>query len=359
MVRWVIVTQINPEDGRTYPQTFLRGMAKFAGAVALLVVVALVAALVLESLRMRRLRAITPPGEIYRIGERKAHLVCSGAGSPTLLLEAGLGDDFLSWRRVQPALSRVTRVCSYDRAGYGWSSPLPGARDTDHFVSELHDLVAAANIEGQVVLMGHSMGGLIIRKYATVYPQGVAGMVFVDASTPTQVERLPREFSAEGDFSSMDKLLRPFGVTRMRGHCGAEDAATPEVNDLLRWHDCRRSVMETDDREAAAFAESCEETKGTGPFGEIPILIFSQDPALHFGEDVPLSAGERGAEVWNTLQEELKQLSPRSRRIIARGSTHYIHQLRPELVIGQVSHTIAEIRGEEPPRKDYGSTTTQ
>jgi len=319
----------------------------------------LLVAYVVEAVRVHRLRSVPVPGEILSIGGRSVHLYCTGSGSPTLLLEAGLGDDFLSWRRVQPALSRTTRVCSYDRAGYGWSTAIPGTRDTDHFVAELHDLLAAAHIDGPIVLMGHSMGGLIVRKYASLYPQGIVGMVFVDTSTPTQVERLPAELSGGGDFTSADELLLPFGVTRMRGHCGVEDPATPEFNSLLRNHDCLRGVIDTDDREAAAFPASAHEALNTGPFGQIPILIFSQDPALHFGDDLPLAAARRGAVVWNTLQEELKQLSPRSRRIIARGSTHYIHQLRPELVIREVNHLVGEIRGTEPARSDYGSTTTE
>lgn len=325
-----------------------------------LVAVLFLAGIVVEAVRMHRLRSVLPPGENYNIGGRNVHLYCSGSGSPTLLFETGLGDDFLSWRRVQPALSRTTRVCSYDRAGYGWSTAIPGPRDTDHIVDELHELVTEAHIDGPIVLVGHSMGGLILRKYATVYPQRVVGMVFVDSSTPTQVERLPAEFSGGGDFTRADELLLPFGITRLRGHCGVEDPVTPEFNALLRRHDCLRVVMDTDDREAAAFRASAHEAMNTGPFDQMPILIFSQDPALHFG-DVPFSevTKENAAATWNILQEELKQLSPRSRRIIARGSTHYVHQLRPELVIREVNHLIAEIRGTEPARSDYGSTTTQ
>jgi hypothetical protein len=157
-----------------------------------------------------------------------------------------------------------------------------------------------------------------------------------------------------------DKLLLPFGITRLRGHCGVEDPMTPDMKTELEFHDCRREVFDLTDQEEIDFTDSCREAKDTGPFGDIPILIFSQDPALHFGEsEIPLAIAQQGAATWNTLQEELKQLSPRSRRIIAKGSTHYIHLIRPELVIGEVTHLIAGIRGEEPPRHDYGSTTVQ
>jgi len=328
-------------------------------ALVLLGMVTLAAGWLIESVRMHRLGSNPPPGTRYQIGEYSSHLVCTGTGSPTLLLEAGLGDDFLSWRRVQPALSRVTRACSYDRAGYGWSAARSGPRDTDHVAQELHALVAEAHIDGPIVLMGHSAGGLFIRKYASLYPQGIVGMVFVDSSTPTQFERLPAEFGGVEDFT-WDKLFLPFGITRLRGHCGVLDPSTPELKPQLEWHDCTKNAFATTEQEEKDFPQSCQEAKGTGPFGDIPILIFSQDPALHFGE-LPYSAAtlQQAATTWNTLQEELKQLSPRSRRIIARGSTHYVQILRPVLVIGEVKHLIGEIRGSEPPRQDYGSTTTQ
>jgi len=155
-----------------------------------------------------------------------------------------------------------------------------------------------------------------------------------------------------------DKLFLPFGITRLRGRCGVTDASTPTLEQQLEWHDCTRNAFATTEQEERDFSRSCSEAKGTGPFGDIPILILSQDPKLHFGE-LPFSLAtlQRSATTWNTLQEELKQLSPRSRRIIARGSTHYIQILRPELVIREVEEMIGEIRGNQQPRQDYGSTT--
>jgi pimeloyl-ACP methyl ester carboxylesterase len=330
-------------------------------AVRLLIALIAVAAVAwaIESARMYRLAHHAPPGELLTVDGYQMHLDCVGEGSPTLVLEAGLGDDFLSWRRVQPELSKTTRVCSYDRAGYGWSAPRPGPRDTDHIARELHGLLTAARITGPIVLMGHSAGGLFIRKYAALYPDGIAGLIFVDASTPTQVERLPARFRIDESFL-WDKLLLPFGVTRMRDDCGEEDAQTPAVNDLMRWHDCRLSVFRTVEDEEKAFPASCNEAKHTGPFPAARVLIFSQDPAENFGNvPLPLDVRREGAATWNDLQEELKQLSPHSQRIIARGSTHYVQLLRPELVIREVRGFVIGARSGVPPSSGYGTTTTQ
>lgn len=126
-----------------------------------------------------------PPGDTYLVAAHRMHMICTWSG-PTLVLDAGGGNDALVWGGVQPWLSRTTRVCAYDRAGFGWSDALPPPRDADHITSELHQLLLQANISGPIVLMGHSIAGIYIRDYATRFPSDVAGLVFVDSSTPLQ-----------------------------------------------------------------------------------------------------------------------------------------------------------------------------
>ena len=127
-----------------------------------------------------------PPGDTYLVAGHRMHMICTGSGSPTLVLDAGLGNDALVWGGGQPWLSRTTRVCAYDRAGFGWSDALPPPRDADHITSELHQLLLQANISGPIVLIGHSIAGIYIRDYATRFPTDVAGLVLVDSSTPLQ-----------------------------------------------------------------------------------------------------------------------------------------------------------------------------
>lgn len=137
------------------------------------------------------------PGHIYLVNGYKMHLWCTGQGSPTIVLESGLGNDSLIWGKVQPELSKTTRVCSYDRAGMGWSEPQPGARDSAHIVEQLHGLLQQAGVTGPIVLMGHSIAGMHMRGYVTRYPENVRGVVFVDGATPMQQELLPAEFQAK------------------------------------------------------------------------------------------------------------------------------------------------------------------
>ncbi|MEW9571990.1 alpha/beta hydrolase [Rhodanobacter sp. Si-c] len=111
---------------------------------------------------------------------RHLNLFCVGAGTPVVIFEAGLGDDSLSFRRVQGRLAAVTRVCSYDRAGMGFSDPSDAPNTASHVVHDLHALIRQASIPAPVILAGHSNGGLYVAFYAAEYPQDVAGLVLID-----------------------------------------------------------------------------------------------------------------------------------------------------------------------------------
>jgi alpha/beta hydrolase fold len=156
---------------------------------------------IFNAIALRYYRALyPPPGKIYSVNGHDMHLYCTGEGSPTIVLDAGLGADSLLWSKVQPELSYTTRVCSYDRAGMGWSTPQPGPRDADNIVSQLHALLGQAGVSGPIVLMGHSIAGLYIRAYATRYPEDVAGLIFIDASSPLQGPGICRAESSHVSF---------------------------------------------------------------------------------------------------------------------------------------------------------------
>jgi pimeloyl-ACP methyl ester carboxylesterase len=108
------------------------------------------------------------------------------------VLSSGLGDDFTIWAKVQPALSRQTRACSYDRAGFGWSEARPGVEDADAISSQLHELIEAAAVQLPFVLAGHSISGIYLRSHAAHYSHDLPGLVFVDGATPLQDDRTPK-----------------------------------------------------------------------------------------------------------------------------------------------------------------------
>ena len=136
-------------------------------------------------------RAYPPPGEMVDVGGYSLHINCVGRGSPTVLLDGGLGEWSAQWVLVKQGVSDTTRVCAYDRAGMGWSEMGPEPRDARQITGELHALLEGAGIEGPYVLVGHSFGGLYLQTYAARYPDEVAGMALVDSSQPDQFSYQP------------------------------------------------------------------------------------------------------------------------------------------------------------------------
>ncbi len=131
--------------------------------------------------------AYPAPGQLVDVGGFRLHLDCRGTGSPTVVIDAGLGAWSTPWHMVQTSVASATRVCTYDRAGLGYSDPGPQPRDAAHFADELHTLLRRAAVAGPYVLAGHSLGGLTMRVYAQRYPQDVAGVVFIDSMSPSRV----------------------------------------------------------------------------------------------------------------------------------------------------------------------------
>jgi pimeloyl-ACP methyl ester carboxylesterase len=123
-----------------------------------------------------------PLGKLVDLGGHRLHVNCNGKGSPTVVVENGLGDFSFDWILVQSRVSRFTRICTYDRAGYAWSDPGPKPRTFSQLNLELRDALSKLGEPGPFVLVGHSYGGAVVRNFATTYPHEVAGMVLVDAA---------------------------------------------------------------------------------------------------------------------------------------------------------------------------------
>ncbi|MGH6635885.1 MAG: alpha/beta fold hydrolase, partial [Gammaproteobacteria bacterium] len=132
-----------------------------------------------------------PPGRMVHIGTHRLHIWCLGEGRPSIVLDSGVGGFSLEWTKIETDLAPEFRVCSYDRAGYGWSDPGPVPRTTARIVEELHTLLSRAAVPGPYVLVGHSFGGYNMLRFAKKYPQEAAGLVLVDSSHPKQFRYFP------------------------------------------------------------------------------------------------------------------------------------------------------------------------
>lgn len=140
-----------------------------------------------------------PAGALVDVGGYRLHLECVGAGSPTVVFEAGAIATRHAARKVQYALSTETRVCSYDRPHT--IVPVPSASDprpvsvpstSETFARELRTVLATAGERGPYLLAGASFGGLLLAAYLARYPDDVAGLVFLDAVGPGSVAGFAR-----------------------------------------------------------------------------------------------------------------------------------------------------------------------
>jgi pimeloyl-ACP methyl ester carboxylesterase len=130
----------------------------------------------------QRLLPYVEPGQLVDIGGRRINLYCTGAGGPTVILMAGLSSWSPVWYKTQPVVAEKTRVCAFDRAGYGFSDPAPQPQILADVVDDLHAALKAGSLPGPYVLVGHSLGGMEARLYAQRWPKEVVGMVLVDTS---------------------------------------------------------------------------------------------------------------------------------------------------------------------------------
>jgi pimeloyl-ACP methyl ester carboxylesterase len=298
------------------------------------------------------------PGNFYSVDGRPMHILCSGTGSPTIVMEAGASSSWLAWRRVQPELSQLTRVCSYDRAGHGWSEPRSGAR-------ELHELLDQAGVQRPLVLTGHSAGGLYVREFAREFPAEVAGIVLIDSSSPQQIDELPgwrQTYEADKrDFGRQlfwEKLRVWSGWERLMGRCRVLPADEAAVRGFVGQYEammCRAVYVGGEDSEFMYFETTCKQAARLANFGNVPLLIISQDPDRRAEGMTARAIAE--LPVWPREQEALKALSPLSWRVIARGSGHNVHHERLDVVVAEMARLIDYLRGKPAPA--FGTTAIQ
>ena len=291
-------------------------------------------------------RTLPPPGQLVDLGGYRLHLNCTGRAAPgqsTVILEGGLGASALVWTLVQPGLAAHTRVCSYDRAGMGWSDASPQARTAAPLMAELHALLAQAGEAPPYVLVGHAYGGVLGRVFAARYPDEVAGLVLVDARHEDFFERMPAAYlQADQDNLRRARWLRlstPFGLTRLAGQLGQLGAferlyaPLPEQAARAAWelgvYSPPHWAATVAEREASP--ESYALVRTTALPAHLPIIVLT---AEHGSEAWQTGTPDTAAEaIWLDLQAQLAALSDNSQWLTVAGSGHYIYFDQPAAVV--------------------------
>ena len=327
----------DPLNSSTISPSWLRRVVRL---LIVVIVLAVAAGVLYENISETRDRRFHPMlGQRVDVGGYKMHIHCVGQGSPTVILDSGLGDSYFSWHKVQPQIAKFTRVCSYDRAGMGYSDSSPRARTSEVIAEELHRLLQSAAVAPPYILVAHSMGGFDVRLFASLYRKDIAGMVLVDASHPEQQKRFPPALNdMDATWLREQEFLEftmPFGIPRFLGFCDEDAAArAPECN----FHSVRETVAEL-----KAIRESAAQTAAAGSLGDIPLEVLSHDPDKP-QPDLPEDLVKPTTDAWQQMQEELAHLSTKGTQTIAKNSGHYIQLDRPDVVIEAIRNVVDRTR---------------
>jgi len=303
------------------------------------------------------------PGRWVKIGSgHKLYMLEQGEGGPTVLYEAGIAATNLNWCHIQETVAHFTHTVSYDRGGLGWSGPSITARTPTNCASELHDLLEKANIKPPYILVGHSFGGLVMRRYALSYPEEVSGVVLVD---PMRCEEWPP--MNPGRQSEIDKVkklsgyaipIARFGLARLAvtsllcrsgrisGHLAGVGGApgrhvlrrvTEEVGKMPKkvWpivaaHWSRPAYYTGMKDHVRAVPDTVREMRDADPIHDIPVLLLTP------GKSTPLS------------DAAVLRIGDNVQQVIAPTSAHWIHLDQPDLVIESIREMVAAAVAAEP-----------
>jgi pimeloyl-ACP methyl ester carboxylesterase len=279
------------------------------------------------------------PGKLIDIGTHRLHINCVGEGSPTVIIDSGIGGFSLEWIKIQNNLADNVRVCSYDRAGYGWSDLGPTPRTTSRITKELSILLAEAKIPGPYLLVGHSFGGYNIRYFASEYPDLVAGMVFIDSSHPEQFnteefKRIkPKQRKPKYKNSVRLRLIQPVISDNY------PDKTKRMAFRLMSTLKSKSTLMnELDFMEISAKQVA---VRSHHPY-KFPVIIITRGKRVWPDNDL----GNRREHQWSRLQNDLGNIAIQPDHFLAYKSGHIVHLDQPELVSENILFAVDKARNQ-------------
>jgi pimeloyl-ACP methyl ester carboxylesterase len=289
------------------------------------------------------------------VNGRRVNLYCIGAGSPAVVLDNDGDDSTIAWRFVQPAIARVTRVCSYDSRGIGFSDLGRPPLDAATLAGDLHALLARAGVAPPYLLVAYGISGLSDRLYADRYPHEVAGMVMVDPTVPNQsalmAEALPALAPMLAQSNSYEKCAEAAERGDLRRHVAAFEECTysPPGSDLSRstiafiqreWEqpNAWRSLAWSDRAEAVSSAEVLREQRG---YGKMPLIVLTSDVSA---EQLPFTPAQIGSltRAWKKMRDDVASLSSVGTNFVVSGATVNMAVDRPVDIVSAIREVLEQ-----------------
>ena len=293
------------------------------------------------------------PHRLVDIGGRRLNLYCLGHGGPTIILDGGLGDDMTEWRVVQATLARTSTVCSYDRAGLGFSDPGPEPRTAAALADDLEKLLERARVAPPYVMVGSSLASLHVQLFTDRHPDKVSGMVLVDPSFVHQVAVY--EAATPAYIPSARNQVATLHSCIDRVRAGAPAPGTPAYHDCIGEPDpdlpptvVRALVARTTSDSFRMILSELEEFSGASSdevdaarrsYGDMPLIVLTAGDPGGTDPDTRTRAG-----IWIQMHDRMASLSSRGVNRTVAGSTHHIQLVRPQAVIDAVNEVVAEAR---------------
>ena len=280
-------------------------------------------------------KILKAPGQMVQVGDHKMHIYCTGEninGSTTVILEAGGGDNYTSWHRVQPDISQYTKVCSYDRSGLGFSEGTKDLRTNDDVVVELENLLKNADVNGPYILVGHSTGGFYTRLFTERNISDTKGLIQIDPSVEQMVSfdegATPLISQVQG---GVIEFLFRIGVARTVMHLDPKIANID--SDIANIEIAFKSTMFRNKNkypDGYKTFDNIQEIKSASNYGTLPVIVFSADQS----EQQAIASFGQDAVNWHS--DLAKKLSNNSQYIMVQNSSHYIQQDQPQIVIDSI-----------------------
>ncbi len=295
--------------------------------------------------------ALPPPGRMIDVGTHRMHLYSLGEGTPVVVLDAGSGDNILTWYGIQSEIAKFTQVVSYDRSGLGWSERGSAPRSGAAVVREMYGLLTAANVPAPYVLVGHSMGGVHVRMFTQAYPDLVAGMVLVDSSHEGQrsvfEQAIPKYAAITAGY------LESFGALRQQSHAeiiAAMEAfdppsatMSPELLAMLRDRLRPENMAVILEEMELAGVILNQQGDYERDLGDLPLRVLTASRAFSGGDLTP-EEGVQMLEIFQGLQREISARSSRGTQTIVADAGHYIQHDQPQAVIDAIREVVEAVR---------------